>query len=105
MFIGFVIDEKSLQKDWIQNIFKINVEYERVSFFVLQLKWISKVKDLLVIFWENFINILIKLGIKKGLDMIYFKFQYDLILILIKVIRLLVILRFMMNNNRKVINI
>lgn len=33
MFIGFVIDEKSLQKDWIQNIFKINVEYERVSFF------------------------------------------------------------------------
>lgn len=33
MFTGFIIDEKSLQKDWIQNIFKINVEYERVSFF------------------------------------------------------------------------
>lgn len=45
MFTGFVIDEKSLQKDWIQNIFKINVEYERVSFFFLQLKWIPKVRD------------------------------------------------------------
>lgn len=78
MFTGFVIDEKSLQKDWIQNIFKINVEYERVSFFVLQLKWIPKVKDSLAIFGENFINILIKLGIKKGLDMIHFKFQHEL---------------------------
>lgn len=77
MFIGFVIDEKSLQKDWIQNIFKINVEYERVSFFFLQLKQISKVRDLLVILGENFINILIKLGKKKGLEMIYFKFQYE----------------------------
>lgn len=78
MFTGFVIDEKSLQKDWIQNIFKINVEYERVSFFFLQLKWIPKVRDSLAIFGENLINILIKLGKKTGLDMIHFKFQHEL---------------------------
>lgn len=78
MFTGFVIDEKSLQKDWIQNIFKINVEYERVIFFFLQLKWIPKVRNSLAIFGENLINILIKLGKKKGLDMIHFKFQHEL---------------------------
>lgn len=103
MFTGFVIDEKSLQKDWIQNIFKINVEYERVSFFFLQLKWIPKVRDSFFLEGGNFINILIKLGIKKGLDMIHFKFQHDPTLILTKVIRPSIISRSMMNNNRKAI--
>lgn len=73
MFTGFVIDGKSLWKDWIQNIFKINVEYERVSFFFLQLKWIPKVRDSLAIFGENLINILINLGKKKRIG--YDSFQ------------------------------
>lgn len=32
MFTGFAINEKC-QKDWIQNIFRINVEYRRVILF------------------------------------------------------------------------
>lgn len=78
MFTGFVIDEKSLQKDWIQNIFKINVEYERVSFFFSTVEMDTESQGFISHFGENLINILIKLGKKKGLDMIHFKFQHEL---------------------------
>lgn len=65
MFTGFVIDEKSLQKDWIQNIFKINVEYERVSFFFSTVEMDTESQGFISHFGENLINILIKLGKKK----------------------------------------
>lgn len=48
------------------------------SFFFLQLKWIPKVRDSLAIFGENFYQHFDKIGQKKGLDMIHFKFQHEL---------------------------
>lgn len=78
MFTGFVIDEKSLQKDWIQNIFKINVEYERVSFFFSTVEIDTESQGFISHFWGKFYQHFDKIGQKKGLDMIHFKFQHEL---------------------------